>query len=141
MYKHFCILIFAVGLLPMAALAQYASSITVETLLKTDSTSIGQRIAYPSVQHAEVTMLKITMPPGSSTGWHKHEIPLFAYVMQGELTVMHKNRPPKVFKAGDAIAEMIHVFHEGVNKGKQDVVLIGVYLGGDNRPLAESHTQ
>ncbi len=116
--------------------AQYANSLTVEPLLKTDTTSIGQPIAYPQVGRAEVTVLKITMPPGSNTGWHKHDIPLFAYVVQGELTVTREQHEPRVFRGGEAVAEMTDVYHEGANLGEEDVVLIAFYLGGDDKPLA-----
>lgn len=119
-----------------ASKAQYANSLTIEPLLKTDTTSIGQPIAYPHVDRAEVTVLKITMPPGSKTGWHKHDIPLFAYMVQGELTVTREDHEPRVFRAGEAVAEMINVYHEGANFGENDVILIACYLGGDNKPLA-----
>ena len=136
MTKHLFTLIFMIQGAWLAAHAQYANSITVETLLKTDTTTIGQRIAYPQVDHAEVSMLKITMAPGSTTGLHKHEIPLFAYVIQGSLTVIRENHEPRVFRAGDTIAEMIEVYHEGINNGDEDVILIACYLDGDNKPLA-----
>ncbi len=136
MSKRLLAVIFTIHAACMAVHAQYANSITVETLLKTDTTAIGQRIAYPQVAHPEVSMLKITMAPGSTTGLHKHEIPLFAYVIQGSLTVIRENHEPRVFRAGDTIAEMIEVYHEGINNGDEDVILIACYLGGDNKPLA-----
>lgn len=120
----------------LTALAQYSDAITIETLLKTDTTSMGQKINYPKVQHAEITMYKITMKPGASTGWHKHDIPLFAYVAQGSLTVSSHDGQKKVFTSGMGIAEMIDTYHEGVNAGDVPVVLIAVYLGGDGKPLA-----
>ena len=45
--------------------AQYNNNLIIEPILKTDTTSIGQKISYPSTQQAEVTMLKITIPPGN----------------------------------------------------------------------------
>lgn len=137
MSKQLLPLIFMIHGAWITAQAQYANNVVVETLLKTDTTSIGQRIAYPRVGRPEVSVLKITIAPGSTTGVHRHEIPLFAYVAQGELTVVRENHEPLVFRAGDAVAEMLEVYHEGMNKGNEDVILIACYLGGDNKPLAE----
>ena len=60
--------------------AQYQASLLVEPLLHTDTTVLGQPIKYPGVASAEVTFSKVTIPPGASTGWHKHLVPVFAYV-------------------------------------------------------------
>ncbi len=53
--------------------AQYNKGVIVETVLKTDTTSIGQKINYPQFDNSEVTIAKITILPGHSTGWHKHK--------------------------------------------------------------------
>ena len=115
--------------------AQYSNDIKIETLLKTDTTSVGQKISYPNVEHAEVTVFRITMNPGASTGWHKHGIPLFAYILQGELTVERDGGLVNLYKTGEAVSEMQHIYHQGINKGKEPTILIAFYLGGDNRPL------
>ena len=78
-------------ILSLSIKAQYATGVFVEPLLKTDTTSIGQKIAYPNFENDEVTMLKVTIPPGQSTGWHQHQIPVFAYVLSGTLTVEMEN--------------------------------------------------
>lgn len=116
---------------------QYAAQVKVEHLLKADTNSIGQRIVYPQFNRAEVSMLKITMEPGTVTGWHKHAIPLFAYIVQGVLTVERESGDQKEFKAGMAVAEMYDTYHQGINRGNEPVVLIAVYLGGDGIPLSE----
>jgi len=125
------------GFLYVRAHSQYAKGVTVETLLKTDVTSIGQPIIYPKVTRSEVSMTKITIAPGATTGWHKHQIPLFAYVIQGILTIMLENGDEKQFPAGSATAEVVNVYHQGINKGKEPVILLVCYLGGDAIPLSE----
>lgn len=74
-------------------------------------------------------MLKITIPPGASTGWHKHEIPVFAYVVEGTLTVEYENHMPVVFTKNSSIAEVRGIYHNGTNKGAENAVLIAIYLG------------
>jgi len=116
--------------------AQYNNGVKVESLLKTDTTSIGQKIIYPNFQSDEVTISKVTIPPGKSTGWHKHTIPVFAYVLKGNLTVELENKQTKQFSENTTFSEVINVFHNGVNNGKEDVVLIAFYMGEKGKPLS-----
>jgi len=116
--------------------AQYNNEIKVETLLKTDTTSIGQKIVYPNFLSDEVTIAKVTIPPGKSTGWHKHTIPVFAYVLKGNLTVELENKQLKQFPENTTFSEVINTFHNGINNGKIDVVLIAFYMGEKGKPLS-----
>ncbi|MEA4935939.1 MAG: cupin domain-containing protein [Paludibacter sp.] len=118
------------------ARAQYKSEINIEPLLKTDTTAIGQKIAYPQVSDAEVTMSRITIPAGKSTGWHKHDYPVFAYVLKGMLTVEIENNKSVQYCENSTISEVIDTYHNGTNKGKEDVVLIAIYLGEKGKDLS-----
>lgn len=116
--------------------AQYNRDIKVETLLQSDTTSIGQKISYPQFKDSQVTISKVTIPPGGSTGWHKHDIPVFAYIIKGTLTVDVENTGTRSFSANASFAEVLHAFHNGRNDGSEDVVLIAVYLGGEGKELS-----
>ena len=116
--------------------AQYDSGIKLEPLLKTDTTSIGQKIQYPTFANAEVSIYKITIPAGTSTGWHYHTFPVFAYVEKGSLTVEVKNHKTLTFTQGQSFSEVINVLHNGTNHGTEDVVLFAVFLGEKGKPLS-----
>ena len=118
------------------AYAQYDKDIIIEPLLKADTTSIGQKISYPQSQDAEVTILKVTIPPGRSTGWHKHEVPVFAYVLKGTLTVEMENGKVFQFPENSSFSEVQNTFHNGINKGSENVVLIAFYMGEKGKPLS-----
>ncbi|MCP4779780.1 MAG: hypothetical protein GY877_03270 [Hyphomicrobium sp.] len=49
----------------------------VNTLLVTSETILGQPFSYPTKKPAKVTAAIVTMPPGGTTGWHEHPVPLF----------------------------------------------------------------
>jgi len=115
---------------------QYNNDILIEQILKTDTTSLGQTINYPSFQQNEVTMLKITIPPGKTTGWHKHGIPVFAYVMKGTLTVEFENNKIMTFHENSSFAEVVKIAHKGVNLEKEDLVLLAIYLGEKGKALS-----
>ncbi len=129
-------LIACISLLYAQTYAQYNKDVVVEPLLKTDTTSIGQKISYPHVQDAEVTILKVTIPPGKSTGWHKHEFPVFAYVLKGTLTVELENGKIIQLPGNSSFSEVIDTFHNGINKGTENVVLIAFYMGEKGKPLS-----
>ncbi len=117
--------------------AQYQEGVRVEKLLQTDTTVIGQKLAYPKTENAEVTMAKVIVPVGKQTGWHKHQVPVFAYVVKGTLTVELEDGRKNVYLPNSTISEVFDIYHNGYNAGTEDVELIAVYLGVKGQPLSE----
>ncbi|MCE1198502.1 MAG: cupin domain-containing protein [Marinilabiliales bacterium] len=115
---------------------QYNAGIRIEQILKTDTTSLGQKFTYPSGGENEVTLLKITIPKGMDTGWHHHDRPVFAYVLKGTLTVEFENGKILEFKENSSFSEVIHTLHRGLNKGPGELVLLAIYLGEKGKPLS-----
>jgi len=120
----------------LTAKSQYNKGVVLETVLKTDTTSIGQKIVYPTFASDEVSIVKVTLPPGKSTGWHKHFFPVFAYVLKGTLTVEVENKKTLQFPANSSFSEVINTLHNGVNNGNEDVVLIAFFMGEKDKPLS-----
>ncbi|HEY5509032.1 MAG TPA: cupin domain-containing protein [Paludibacter sp.] len=120
----------------LTAKSQYNKGVVLETVLKTDTTSIGQKIVYPTFASDEVSIIKVTLPPGKSTGWHKHFFPVFAYVLKGTLTVEVENKKTLQFPVNSSFSEVINTLHNGVNNGKEDVVLIAFFMGEKDKPLS-----
>lgn len=120
-----------------AANAQYNNNIIIEPILKTDTTSIGQKIDFPDYKEDEVTISKITIPPDFSTGWQKHYFPVFAYVLEGTLTVELENNKIIQYPKNTSFSEVINTFHNGVNRGKENLILIAIYIGEKGKPLSE----
>jgi len=134
MNKYFLTLIL-LAFLSLTARSQY-SGLIIKELLRTDTTSIGQKITYPEFADPEVTMLKITIPPGKSTGWHKHNIPVFAYVVKGTLTVELEDHRIIQFREESTFAEMRENYHNGKNMEDTDLVLLAIYMGGKGQKLS-----
>jgi quercetin dioxygenase-like cupin family protein len=120
----------------LTAKSQYNKGVVLETVLKTDTTSIGQKIVYPAFASDEVSIVKVTLPPGKSTGWHKHFFPVFAYVLKGTLTVEVENKKTLQFPVNSSFSEVINTLHNGVNNGNEDVVLIAFFMGEKDKPLS-----
>jgi quercetin dioxygenase-like cupin family protein len=117
--------------------SQYNQGIKIEQLLKTDTTTTGQKIIYPISDNDEVTILRITIEPGQSTGWHKHEIPVFAYVLKGSLTVELEDNKTIVYQQNSSFSEVINTLHNGINKGNENVILIAFFMGEKGKALSK----
>jgi len=119
-----------------SAKSQQSNAIRIETLLKTDTSYAGKKLIYPSGDSTETTVARVIVPPGASTGWHKHDHPLYGYILQGELSVERKGVVPFLMKTGNAYAEVTETWHNGTNKGSVDCILIIVFTGIKNQPLS-----
>ncbi len=102
----------------------------VDVLLKSGKTVIGQEIAYPAGT-PEVTAAIITMQPGEETGWHRHDAPLFAYMLDGELTVDYGADGARVYRAGDAFLEAFKTEHNGKATGAEPARVLAVFMGAE----------
>ena len=100
-------------------------------VLSTDTTIIGQPIRYPTSGPARVTAAIVTLEPGQKTSVHKHGVPLFAYILEGEISVDYAGYMQRTFRAGEAFMEGVDVPHFGINSGKQTARLLAVYMGAE----------
>ena len=128
------------ALLPLRAddlKPDYNNDITVKTLLRTSTNSAGQEIVYPHDGKAEVSILLISVPPGKQTGWHQHPVPLFGYVLQGQITVQLANGSKQTFHQGDPLAECVNMLHNGTNDGPELTKLLIVVAGEKDVPFTK----
>ena len=100
-----------------------------QKLLSTSTTIVGETIRYPRTGPAQVTAAIVTLPPGGTAFLHKHGAPLFAYILEGELTVDYGTHGKRTYRKGDALVEAMDVAHSSVNNGTETMRLIGVYMG------------
>jgi quercetin dioxygenase-like cupin family protein len=113
------------------------TQVTVETLLRTSASWDGAEYhGYPPGP-AELTVLKITIPPHTTLPWHKHPMPNAAYVISGELTVEKaEGGKTRHIVAGEVLPEMVDTRHRGLT-GDAPVVLIVFYAGVKGMPLSQ----
>jgi quercetin dioxygenase-like cupin family protein len=98
-------------------------------LLSTGTSILGETIHYPTTGPAHVTAAIVTLAPGGRTILHKHGVPLFAYILDGELTVDYGTRGSRTYRQGQSFMEAMDVAHFGINNGAQPVRLLAVYMG------------
>jgi len=117
----------AAGLLvsPLTAREAYPP---LQVLLQSGETVLGQPLAYPEGAPV-VTAAIVTMEPGQVTGWHRHDAPLFAYMLDGQLTVDYGEGVKKTYAQGDALLEAVGTDHQGENTGEGPMRILVVFAG------------
>ena len=108
----------------------YNFDVRVTPLLRTSTNFAGQQIEYPHAHPAEVSILTVTIPPGKQTGWHTHPVPLFGYVLSGEISVTIEGHGKHTFHEGDPLAECVNLLHNGVNEGTIPCKLL-IFVAGE----------
>ncbi|MBR9973498.1 cupin domain-containing protein [Magnetospirillum sulfuroxidans] len=104
-------------------------------LLKTTTTGDGVPLVYPDGTPQILSRITV-FPPHSETVLHRHPIPLYAYILEGELTISTEGQPPRHYKTGDAFMETAG-WHFGRNDGNTPTRLLAVYMGNTTAPLSE----
>jgi quercetin dioxygenase-like cupin family protein len=107
---------------------QYPS---LEKVFSSSETIIGQGFYYPNGT-ATITSTIIEMQPGQSTGWHRHEAPLFAMVLQGEITVDYGVNGKRIYRQNDRFIEAFQSSHNGTNTSTEIVRILAVFAGSDS---------
>ena len=128
MIKSLPALLFA-GLLAVASSPTLADGYPAKIILDSGTNVVGETIVYPTSGPANITAAIVTMAPGEKTIVHEHGVPLFAYILEGELTVDYAGHGTRVYRPGDAFLEAMHVWHDGINTGTVPVKLLAVYMG------------
>lgn len=113
---------------PDKAAATKSGGYPAVPLLQTGKTIVGETIRYPKGA-AHVTAAIFTLEPGGKSMLHKHGVPLFAYILEGELTVDYGKHGKRVYKQGDSLMEAMNVAHFSTNPTAQPVRLLAVYMG------------
>lgn len=117
--------------LTTAALARDQGYYPVQELLVTGKTVVGENIQYPTTGAPKITVAVVTVAPGAPAAFHRHPVPLVAYILEGELTVDYGDKGVKTFRQGDALVEAMNVPHRGMNLGSGIVKLLAVYVGAE----------
>ena len=121
--------IISVGIISGTLLFTTATQqVTSQTILETNSTIIDQEIHYPS-REPLVTSSIVTIPVGAETGFHIHEYPMYAFILEGKITVDYGEKGLKTYVKGDSFIEAINYEHNGKNIGEEPAKILVVLMG------------
>ena len=106
----------------------------VHKLFVTGETVVGETISYPAGATTQLTAAVVALHSGEETGWHRHSVPVFGYVLEGELTVDYGDKGQRVYRAGDGFTEAIHQEHNGRNTGGGLMRVLALFMGAEGLP-------
>lgn len=76
----------------------------------------------------DVTTLRITLPPGGSTGWHRHPGPGFMTVTQGAVTVYANDCTKTTYAKGQSYVEVPGLVNLVRNDGAEPAIFVGTFV-------------
>jgi quercetin dioxygenase-like cupin family protein len=118
----FAVIAMAVG---MVADAQQAPAVKRNVVLKTDMT----------VPDREGVMAWVELPPGAAEGKHTHPAEVFAFVLEGTITLENEGNPTTTLKAGDTFHVLPGKVHNAINNGSVTAKLAAVFVAEKGKPL------
>jgi quercetin dioxygenase-like cupin family protein len=82
-----------------------------------DSVGVHDLMTEPlaPVPNQEVTMLTLTLAPGSTSQPHRHTGPVFAYILEGSIENQVDPEPAKTYRPGDFFYEPPMHVHRKMN--------------------------
>jgi quercetin dioxygenase-like cupin family protein len=114
--------------------ATAAQGAKTDVILKSGVTVDGDAITYPTGNDPEITSAIVTLEPGGHTALHRHPGPVFAFILEGTLTVRAEGHEPRTYKQGDSFLETVGHWHQGFNAGDGPVKILAVFLGQKGEP-------
>jgi quercetin dioxygenase-like cupin family protein len=102
---------------------------------KADTTVLGDDFSYPGAENPEITSSIVRLEAGAQTGWHLHEAPMYAYILEGTLEVTYDVEGvmvTKTYEQGDAIMEGLDTPHIGKNLTNRPVSILVVNMGSSD---------
>jgi len=113
------------------------TGLQMEVLLKSGHTWDGAALpAYPDGP-PEITIVKLTVPPGTELPIHRHPFINGGMLLSGELKVRSESGQETHIRAGDAVLELVDTWHAGRNEGTEPAVALVFYVGTPGVPLTE----
>jgi quercetin dioxygenase-like cupin family protein len=94
--------------------------------------SLHQSYSISVRNPAEIVVVKVTVPPGGSFGWHSHPSAVAVAITSGTLTLYDPSYPncgPRRFTRGQGFVELPDHVHLARNEGTAPVTLYATYLG------------
>jgi quercetin dioxygenase-like cupin family protein len=87
-----------------------------------------------------VNAIVVPLAPGGQSAWHIHQTPVFGFILEGELTIDYGSTGTRIYRAGEAMLEVIDWPHQASNRGtvltRVPAVNIGVEGGAFAGPAA-----
>jgi len=114
---------------------RYANDVRSVQLIKSTASWNGQPLPAYKMGTPEITLLRITIPPGYTLPVHTHPVINAGVLIKGELTVTTDRGQILRMKPYDPIVEVVDTWHYGKNEGDEPAEIIVFYAGEKGAPI------
>lgn len=135
MLKKAVFFIFSVIIVAGCASPRYTNDIRSVQLIKSTESWNGQPLPAYGTGAPEITILRITIPPGYTLPVHAHPVINAGVLLKGELTVTTDSGQVLHLKPYDPIIEVVNIWHYGKNEGNEPAEIIVFYAGETGVPI------
>lgn len=127
----------AIGLtLPGLAVAQdnpLPAGFTTQPLLKTGMTRDNESVVYPAGKPEVISVIG-TLDKSGRTALHRHPVPVYVHVLEGEIELRSEGGSPHRYKAGESFIESQNRKHQAFNIADGPSRLLVVFIGEAGKP-------
>ena len=109
--------------------------IDAEVLVKSTTMWNGTTIPPYGVGQTEISVVRITVPPGQALPMHYHPHATAGVLLSGKLVVHTAAGETAELSAGDGLIELINQAHAGANVGDEPASILVVYAGIEGEPV------
>jgi len=110
----------------ISLVAQQPPALKRTVVSKTDMAGIADR---------EGVMVWVDLPVGAAEGKHTHAAEVFAFVIEGTVSLENEGSPKTTLKAGDYFHILPGKVHEAVNTGTTPAKFAAVFVAEKGKPL------
>ena len=131
-----------ISVTPIIAYAQDDSALpkgfAATPILKSAKTADGDPLKYPGEGTPEIVSVIGTLEPKGQTALHRHPVPVFVYILEGQLSVQTEGAERREHKQGEAFLESVGKWHQAFNEGDQPTKLLVVFMGVEGQPTTQA---
>lgn len=135
--KRICGISFAIALLASAAaVAQddpLPDGFETLSLIKSGVSRDNDPIVYPTGTPEVISVIG-TLSKDGRTALHQHPVPVYVYVMEGEVELRTEGKEPHRYKAGEAFIETQNRKHQAFNVSDMPSKILAVFIGEQGKP-------
>lgn len=104
-----------------------------QPLIKTTVNRDNGPIVYPTGKPEIVSVIG-TLDKGGQTALHEHPVPVYVYVLEGEIEVRSEGGAPQRYKAGEAFVESQNRKHQAFNVTDAPSKALIIFIGEEGKP-------
>lgn len=112
---------------------------TTEPLIKTSVTRDQEPIVYPTGK-SEIISVIGTLEKDGRTALHEHPVPVYVYLLEGEIELKSEGGETHRYKAGEAFIEAQNRKHQAFNVADGPSRLLVVFVGEEGKPTTVAAT-